>query len=168
MIKPKLFLFGGGDIPSRAALHIKSFMLENDSSLKILVMIPWASSRTNEDLFNELISDLNPSGEYVIRTAPRYDDIPTSKKALFELFDECNGIFFCGGDQNLIAEVLRENKDIRDKLKDMYFCGILFAGTSAGCAVMSNTMITVDEYYQLLYRGLKPPQLISFVGRRPV
>jgi cyanophycinase len=51
------------------------------------------------------------------------------------------GIFFGGGDQGRIMDVLQD-RELADALRDRYRQGVVFGGTSAGTAVMSNLMIT--------------------------
>ncbi len=51
------------------------------------------------------------------------------------------GIFFTGGDQVKIMEVLKD-ESLFQNLKQRYNAGTVFGGTSAGAAIMSSQMIT--------------------------
>ena len=58
--------------------------------------------------------------------------------------DQVTGVWFGGGDQTRLAEVLRGTKTAA-AIRARYEAGAVVGGTSAGAAVMSTPMITGDE-----------------------
>src|SRR5581483_11523244 len=60
------------------------------------------------------------------------------------LLDDATGVWFIGGDQNKLIAALRGTKT-DSAMHARYRAGAVIAGTSAGAAVMSATMITGDE-----------------------
>jgi cyanophycinase len=52
-----------------------------------------------------------------------------------------SGVFFLGGDQNRIMDVLKD-KDLEAAFVSRFRAGVVFGGTSAGTAIMSPRMIT--------------------------
>ena len=63
----------------------------------------------------------------------------------FEILRGATGIFFSGGNQNRHTAALLGTK-LLDKVKNIYANGGVVGGTSAGAAIMSEVMITGDEY----------------------
>ena len=54
-------------------------------------------------------------------------------------------IYMTGGDQNRFLESI-DDSDVHSWFKDALAQGVAFAGTSAGAALMSEVMITGDQY----------------------
>jgi cyanophycinase len=80
-------------------------------------------------------------------------DMLNTEKAL-DIFKEVSvnacSLFFCGGDQNKIVHALKNVPGLKLHFEALYCNGIPFAGTSAGCAVMSQTMITGEGDFQCI------------------
>lgn len=64
--------------------------------------------------------------------------------SIVRLLDDATGVWFGGGDQGRLADVLRGTRTER-AIKARYTAGAVIGGTSAGAAVMSAVMITGDE-----------------------
>jgi len=60
-----------------------------------------------------------------------------------------SGVFFSGGDQNRIMDVLADDELLR-LIREKYAAGTPFGGTSAGAAVMSDPMMTGDADLKVL------------------
>jgi cyanophycinase len=60
------------------------------------------------------------------------------------LLNDATGIWFGGGDQVRLADVLRGTK-VERRIHERYTHGAVVGGTSAGAAVLSRVMITGDE-----------------------
>lgn len=68
-------------------------------------------------------------------------NIPVTK--FFSQLSSCQAMFISGGDQNKICDVINSHPQIKEMILRYYNNGILpIAGTSAGAAIMSSTMIT--------------------------
>jgi cyanophycinase len=72
------------------------------------------------------------------------DHAAADTDAVLRQTDGATGVYFAGGDQNRLMDVLRGTK-LEARLRALYSDGAVIAGTSAGAAVMSRVMITGDE-----------------------
>jgi cyanophycinase len=138
--KGHLFIIGGG---KRPAQMMKKFiaLAEGFRSGKIVVL-PMASS-VPEEVGPEQTLQLKNFGAKSVEfhILSREDALnPESIK----LFEDIGGVFFSGGVQSRLANVLLDTP-IHKKLRDFYEAGGIIGGTSAGAAVMSEIMITGDE-----------------------
>jgi cyanophycinase len=138
--KGYLFIIGGG---SRPESMMKRFidLAHNFQSGKIIIF-PMASAVPGEvgpEQADQLRGFGAHSVEYHILSREQALD-PENVK----LLDDAGGIFFSGGVQSRLADVLN-GTPILDKLHEFYKKGGIIGGTSAGAAVMSRIMITGDE-----------------------
>jgi cyanophycinase len=138
--KGHLFIIGGGERP---AAMIKKFiaLAEGFRSGKIIIL-PMASS-VPEEVGPEQTVQLKNYGannvEFHILSREEALD-PESAK----LFEDIGGVFFSGGVQSRLADVLLDTP-VHRMLVALYEAGGVIGGTSAGAAVMSEIMITGDE-----------------------
>ncbi len=129
MAQTALLLVGGGSRPPEA---MRAFSDLSGNEKSFLVIIPWASESTEGAVNIRRELDLYPAGKIEI-ASPNAAEL---KKQL----SKATGIFFTGGDQNKLMEVMKELK-LKSTLQKMYKDGVVFAGTSAGTAIMSDKMI---------------------------
>lgn len=138
--KGHLFVIGGG---KRPAEMMKAFIAlsEGFRSGKI-VILPMASS-VPEKVGPEQALQLKSYGARSVECyiLSREDALNPENTKLFE---EIGGVFFSGGVQSRLANVLLDTP-IHKMLIDFYEAGGVIGGTSAGAAVMSEIMITGDE-----------------------
>ena len=66
-----------------------------------------------------------------------------------EQLNSASGVFFSGGDQNRIMDVLAD-EGLFQMIKSKYNSGTPFGGTSAGAAVMSDPMMTGEADLKIL------------------
>ncbi len=164
--KGNLFLIGGGNRPDY--MIKKMIELAGGTDAKIII-IPNASgdpidvAKYQQNQFKENGSN-NVSFIYLKNNEANSDSI------VIEI-ESANGIFFSGGDQRRLAEVLLNTKALK-AIKNIYEEGALIAGTSAGTAVMSKIMITGDElkidddenpFGHLLKENIKTSEGIGFL-----
>src|SRR6185295_9303378 len=71
------------------------------------------------------------------------------KTALLARITEAGGVFFTGGDQARIMDVLRDEVLLR-AFRARYRAGAVFGGTSAGTAIMSPRMITGEGDFTVI------------------
>jgi len=90
------------------------------------------------------------------------------KELLLTQIKNATGIFFTGGDQVLIMNVLKDQSLVKI-LRERYTAGVVFGGTSAGTAIMSRKMITGEGDFTVIDGqkvettpglGLLPDQII--------
>lgn len=141
----RLLVIGGGERPPEA---IKKFVEWSGGPKAKLLIITWATSEPeasfasfSKDLAAYSLSSAQPSP-----TAP----LDAEKRATFvRQLNEATGIYFTGGDQNRIMDVLKD-EELLKMLREKYAAGIPFGGTSAGAAVMSDPMMTGDADLKIL------------------
>lgn len=124
-----LLLVGGGNRPVEA-MKVFSELAGADKSF--ILIIPWASETTEGAVNIRRELDLYPAGKIEIASS----NVTELKKQLLK----ASGIFFTGGDQIKLMQVMKE-LNLKNTLKKMYQDGVAFAGTSAGTAIMSEKMI---------------------------
>nr|MBA2405473.1 cyanophycinase [Bdellovibrionales bacterium] len=130
-----LLLVGGGNRPVEA---MKAFTeLAGKEKAEILI-IPWASESIEgaESIKIELAAHTKGNLKIVPhRLAPK--DL---EKLILQI-EKCTGIFFTGGDQNILMNFIKEYQ-LTALFKKRFQDGVIFGGTSAGTAIMSNPMLT--------------------------
>ncbi len=135
-----LFIIGGG---SRSETMMKKFVKLADkfNSGKIIIF-PMASSVPDET-GSEQAEQIKRFGarevEYHILTREQALKVENTG-----ILDDVGGVFFSGGAQSRLMDILIDTP-IHRKLLEIYERGAVIGGTSAGAAVMSEIMITGDE-----------------------
>ena len=135
----RLLVVGGGDRPDDA---VKKFVEWSGGEKARLLMITWASG-VPEESFAALKRDFSIVPSAAIEHAAMRP-LDAEKRAKFiEQLKTATGIFFSGGDQNRIMDVLAD-EELLKLVRAKYAAGTPFGGTSAGAAVMSDPMMTGD------------------------
>ena len=91
--------------------------------------------------YRRLFEDLGAKDVQIIDTGRREDG---SDSRALEAIEQATGVFFTGGDQARITDLLKDTQ-IDELLHKKYAQGIVIAGTSAGAAMMSDQMIVEGE-----------------------
>ncbi len=105
-----------------------------------LVVSTVAMENNPEQLFHEYeraFRQLGVKHVYNLEIANRGDATPESK---LRILDDAAGVFFTGGDQIRITSQIGDTP-IFSRIREIYENGGVIAGTSAGAAVMSHTMM---------------------------
>lgn len=157
----RVLIEGGGDMPAQAGELFYEWATTKikDKEYRNIVVIPWASEQTSDEcmnnfklwgshLFNEETSTLicAPAQLHMI------SDIKYVKVFIKQLLN-ATAVFFHGGDQVKIVEVLNKWPGLRELIQSRYQSGLPFAGTSAGAAIMSVTMITGEGDFEVIEPG---------------
>src|SRR5215203_3875702 len=133
----KLIVIGGGTRPVQSLARFIEWAGGTDNA-RILI-ITWASAEPAES-FDALKKDFEKFSVVSFEHAPRAP-LDAEKRAKFlEQLRTASGVFFSGGDQNRIMDVLRDEELYR-ALREKYDAGAVFGGTSAGAALMSTPMM---------------------------
>src|SRR5262245_8537226 len=141
----RLVLLGGGPRPPEALSRFSEWA--GGRKARILV-IAWASSDPAES-FDSLRDDFAPYRPDRMDLAPSPPLGPGAKADLSRQIERATGIFFSGGDQGRIMDVLRD-APLLEALRARYAAGVVFGGTSAGTACMSSLMITGDGDFTVI------------------
>jgi cyanophycinase len=135
----RLILIGGGPRPSRALARLVEW--GGGPGARVLV-VTWAARDAGE-AFSSFRNDLAPYGPGTVRPTP---DFPLSAEDKARLRDQlawATAVYFVGGDQDRIMDALRD-RSLLEHMRARYEEGVVFAGTSAGTAVMSAIAIVGD------------------------
>jgi len=134
-----LLAIGGGEDRKREKLILKKFVYLAGGSLAKIMIVPVASGN-GEVLgqeYSEIFKSLGSLQTEVV-------NITSRKEALHSRWErklpKVTGVFFTGGDQLKLTSILGGTVFERE-LKKMFARGMILAGTSAGAAAMSGTMI---------------------------
>ena len=146
--KGSLVIIGGGLRVDNAEVWDKIVALAGGKGARIAVLPTAAENPAKEAQLT--VDALNRYGAraFVVPVAPRLAGLDARKAAddpaLADAVREAGGAFFTGGDQARITASLRRadgsNTAVLDALWALYRRGGVIAGTSAGAAIMSNTM----------------------------
>jgi cyanophycinase len=142
----RLVVVGGGERPPAAVARFVEWAGGHASHL---LVVAWASGEPKESC-DSLLGELRPyaPGEAICAPFARLDEKgraapldPAARAATLDELARATGVFFTGGDQSRIMDVLADQA-LLAAIKDRYAAGVVFGGTSAGAAVMSARMIT--------------------------
>ena len=125
-----LLLVGGGPRPKEAMSKFAQIAGHKNSSI---IVIPWASE-SNEGAEN-IKSELATYEFGKIEVASE------SLEILNKQIASATGVFFTGGNQNKLMKKIKD-LNLKTTFQKMFQNGVIFAGTSAGTAIMSNPMLT--------------------------
>jgi len=140
----RLILVGGGEIPAQAA---ERFVAWGGGTKARLLFIEWASGEKICDM--ELRDSFAPYHPESTDTAPMVFEFPEKKEEFFQKLEYSTAVFFGGGDQNRVMDLLEKYPDVQAALTKK-FASAVFGGTSAGTAIMSATMITGEGDFEVI------------------
>lgn len=137
--KGKLVIIGGKEEREGDCSILKEFITLSGGARSRLVVLTVAT-----DLFREAMAEYKAAFKSLgVDHVEGYDvsqrTDADNEKAL-EAIEKATGIFFTGGDQLKITALLGGTK-MHDLLHERYRKGTVLAGTSAGAAMMSNSML---------------------------
>ena len=139
----QLIIIGGAEDKEGECKILREFIRRaGGREAKIAVMtvatsLPGEIGLEYRDLFEKLGADVVD----IVDTERRED---ASYSRNLEIIENATGVFFTGGDQARITEVLKDS-EIDDLLHQKFDRGLVIAGTSAGAAMMPDIMIVEGE-----------------------
>jgi cyanophycinase len=136
----RLVVIGGGDRPDTA---VARFVEWSGGPKARILIVTWASGEPKRSL-ESLQKDFSGFDGVRVEAAPVAPLDAAGRAAFIEQLKTATGIFFSGGDQNRIMEVLKD-RELLAILRARYTAGVAFAGTSAGAAAMSTPMLTGEN-----------------------
>jgi cyanophycinase len=145
LARQRLVLIGGGKRPPEVLQKFAEF--SGGAPGKILV-VTWASGEPQAS-FEAFKTDLEKVSEIRIENAPVRPLNEQTKRQFLAQLKTATGVFFTGGDQNRITDVLQD-EELRRSLREKYAAGVAFGGTSAGTAVVSEIMITGEGDFSVI------------------
>jgi cyanophycinase len=142
----RLVLIGGGARPHEALARFTEWAGGHERA-RILV-IPWATEQPQAG-YESVTKDFAPFDPLTLEMAPVAPLTEISKRKFLNQLQDATAVFFTGGDQVRIMNVLKDEELLR-ALREKYHAGTVFGGTSAGTAIMSQRMITGEGDFTVL------------------
>jgi cyanophycinase len=141
----RLLVVGGGTRPPEA---VKKFVEWSGGANARILAITWASGVPDES-FEALRKNFTDAGAGSVEHAA-VRPLDTAKRTQFiDQLKSATGVFFSGGDQNRIMDVLAD-EELLKLIRQKYLKGTPFGGTSAGAAAMSDPMMTGEADLKIL------------------
>jgi cyanophycinase len=137
-----LIAFGGGKRPPEAFVRAKHLSLLQSKKTSVLV-VPWASE-VPQEAAHSASADLRTAGFDPVSIAPdpiEFSNGPLGDQLTSQITN-AGAIFFTGGDQTRLMNVLQNFPKIANAFVQAYKSGVITMGTSAGTAFMSEIMLT--------------------------
>ncbi|HQZ95508.1 MAG TPA: cyanophycinase [Pyrinomonadaceae bacterium] len=141
----RLMVVGGGTRPAEAT---KKFVEWSGGTKSKILVITWASGEEDSsyDGTQKVFMAANPGSVEHAVVKP----LDAERRAKFiEQLKNATGVYFGGGDQNRIMDVLKD-EELLKLIRAKYAAGTPFGGTSAGAAVMSDPMMTGEADLKIL------------------
>ncbi len=139
----QLIIIGGAEDKDGDCTILREFMRRAGGRKARIVIMTVATSLPGEvgHDYRYIFENLGAEVVDIVDTERREDgDNPKD----LEVIDNATGVFFTGGDQSRITELLKDSEI--DKLLHTKFAqGLVIAGTSAGAAMMSEMMIVEGD-----------------------
>ncbi len=140
-----LYLVGGGELPNEAIGRLGKYA--GGAKGNVLV-ITWANDSPPEEgaqWIGSCLKEALPGNAPVAVPALTVAQVLADKASFLKQLAAATGVFFTGGDQADIMNLLEAQPDIVDMFRARFESGIPFGGTSAGMAIMSKEMFTGGE-----------------------
>lgn len=141
--KGKLVIIGGGEDKEDDCAILKEFIrLAGESKARIAIMTV-ATDKPEEyaDEYKRVFKKLGVDDARMVDVSLRKD---THDPKALEIIEQATGIFFTGGDQLHITSLMG-GTEMQELIRRKYEEGAVLGGTSAGAAMMSNSMIIRGE-----------------------
>lgn len=138
-VRGYLMIIGGAEDRQRDKKILKEFVKISGGDRAKVTVITVASKDPEEagEMYVEIFSSMGIGRVEALDIKSRSD---ANKDAVAERIAASTGIFFTGGDQLRITSIIGGTRAHR-ALEKAYRQGVIIAGTSAGAAAMSDTMI---------------------------
>lgn len=149
--KGRLIAIGGNEDKANGLLVLKRVVREvgrKDYKVAVITTASEEPDQRGQD-YHQIFSTLGASQIVILGIKER---VEANDKDLAESLEDADLIFITGGDQLRLTTIIggsRVLKVIHDRLE----AGALIAGTSAGAAVFSDTMIYEGESEEGLFKG---------------
>jgi cyanophycinase len=141
----RLIMVGGGPRPQAA---LSRFVEWAGKDRARVLIIPWATEEPQAS-FDSLKEDFAPFHPGRLELAPSGPLTEATKREFLNQLEKATGVFFTGGDQVRIMNVLKDDT-LLQAVRRRYAAGVVFGGTSAGTAIMSHKMITGEGDFTVI------------------
>lgn len=139
--KGTLLIVGGGSQPDELVRHFVD-LAGGPGKARIAILPMATSDAVATGAEKEAQLDSLGADSFVVNVTRAQADDP----AVVQKLSTATGIWFPGGDQSLLTAALQGSAALR-AIHERYRAGAVVGGTSAGAAVMSDSMITGNQFY---------------------
>jgi cyanophycinase len=136
-----LLIVGGGTQPQELVKHFVD-LAGGPGKARIAILPMATSAAAQAGAEKEAQLDSLGADSFVLN----FDRAHADDDSLVRKVRTATGIWFPGGDQSLLTAALGGSAVLR-AIHERYDAGAVVGGTSAGAAVMSDSMITGNQYY---------------------
>ncbi|MGP1372618.1 MAG: cyanophycinase [Almyronema sp.] len=139
----QLVIIGGAEDKREDCAILREFVRRAGGTQANLVVMTVATGLPREvgADYQDIFERLGVEQIHILDTAERED---AEAESAIALIDAATGVFFTGGDQARITELLKDTP-LEQKLHQRYEAGAVIGGTSAGAAMMPDMMILEGE-----------------------
>jgi cyanophycinase len=137
----RLLLIGGNEDMDERDMRILPRLVELAGGRKSRILVCAAASAEPDRSLEAFRKDLEKLGVEEVLRSPLSSRLEAESDELIDMLERCTAVLLTGGDQ-LRATSMMAGTRFGDRLKERHQReGLLIAGTSAGAAAMSSTMI---------------------------
>ncbi|WP_373527595.1 cyanophycinase [Nostoc sp.] len=142
-IKRHLVIIGGAEDKEGDCQILRDFVRRAGGTKAYIVILTAATELPREvgENYIRVFGRLGAENTRIIDTETRED---ASSSTALEAINKATGIFFTGGDQARIINILKDT-EIDVAIHKRFSEGVIIAGTSAGAAVMPDVMIVEGD-----------------------
>jgi cyanophycinase len=139
----KLIIIGGAEDKEKDCRILKEFIAMSGNGESHIVVMTVATNSPEEagKEYRNVFKRLGAKNVETVDVASRSD---AANPKLLEKLQKATGVFFTGGDQLHITSLIG-GTEMQATLRQMYKDKVLIAGTSAGAAMMGNSMIVSGD-----------------------
>ncbi|MEO1400840.1 MAG: cyanophycinase [Cyanobacteria bacterium J06635_1] len=141
--KGTLLIIGGAEDKQETCQILREFVHKAGGMNANIAVLTAATSLPDEvgDDYIHVFERLGAKAVHVIHTETRDDAEQTNT---LETLQQATGIFFTGGDQRRLIELIKDTEADR-LIHERCQAGVIVAGTSAGAAMMPDVMIEAGD-----------------------
>lgn len=134
-----LLIVGGGAAPPELPARFVELAGGKGSKIAVIPMASEEAQATGDEKKAQLDSLGAQSFVFLINKSQALDSATLSQ------LSGVTGVWFCGGDQIRLTDILL-NTPVLARIKQLYHDGAVLGGTSAGAAIMSDSMLTGNQF----------------------
>lgn len=137
--KGQLIIIGGAEEREGECKILREFV-RRSGGLEAQIVVMTVATELPREVGDDYIRAFERLGVKHVRIVDTVTREDTESSSALEAIEKATGIFFTGGDQARITEILKDTQ-IEKLLHQKYAQGAVIGGTSAGASMMSDTMI---------------------------
>jgi cyanophycinase len=141
--KGQLVIIGGAEDKEGECTILREFVRRAGGTKARVVIMTAATELPTEvgENYIRIFERLGAENVRIVDTESRED---ASSSTALEAIEKATGVFFTGGDQARITDILKDT-EIDTKIRERFQAGLVIGGTSAGAAVMPDVMIVEGD-----------------------